>query len=195
MAIPAKPQTFGLEDCHDMLAKLEWELARFREALSNDVDALRFTAFNTAVTAWQIAEWIWPDLRPDQQRAIWDGLSAAQRTALKDRMNYGALQAKARTECRAVYICRQIATASKHSAVTTFFDPNIVTATSAPGDTAADGTPNFIVAGAWALKVIDGGETMLALTVFDSALAYWTKFIQEHRVAAHESEPIPDKRD
>jgi hypothetical protein len=176
MAIPSREKTFGLESCRDMLAKLEWEITRFKDARPDDVETLIYVAFNAAVTAWQLCEWVWADLGSEQRTDL--GLPTLR-----------ALQDKARSESRAVHICRQIATASKHTQVTVAPDPNVETTTSATGvDAQADDEAiNLIFAATWVLKVRDHGQTILAIDLFERALSYWTTFIYTNRVASDAS--------
>lgn len=111
MPLLGREQTFALGNCHDLLAKLDRELDRYRgvtgrdesepQALLDLVDRLKDNAFNAAVTAWHLCDWVFEDMTPEQRQKL--GFNA-----LSD------LQAHVRTNCRALYLCRYVATASKH---------------------------------------------------------------------------------
>src|SRR5258705_13103099 len=114
MALPGQPQTFSIENCRDMLEKLDWEIDQLKHALATQlVEHLKYGCFNAAVTAWQLADWVHADLTDEQRKALGIG------------NNLGDLQEKVRTECRELYLCRQIATASKHQKVTAYFDETV----------------------------------------------------------------------
>jgi hypothetical protein len=112
MALAGRDKTFAFETCRDVLLKLERELDRYQAACRADkLEDMKDAAFNASVTAWQLCDWVFHDLTP------------AQRVALNvDTL--GALQAVAR-KCRALHICRQVATASKHWRVTQYPDPDV----------------------------------------------------------------------
>src|SRR5262245_22594136 len=103
-----------------MLRKLDREIDRFQNA-DNSVETMIDAAFNAAVTAWHLCDWVFADL------------TKAQRDRLQIK-SLGQLQEHART-CRALYLCQYAATASKHWKVTHYPDPSvgvIVTATPIP---------------------------------------------------------------
>lgn len=78
MAIPGRKQTFGYTNCRDLVEKLDREIDRYREVAGNDeelepeallnlVHQLMDSAFNASVTAWQISDWVFNDLKPQQR--------------------------------------------------------------------------------------------------------------------------------
>src|SRR5690349_2586134 len=112
MAIPNVSQTFALENCRDMLSKLEWEIDGFRAESRSAPEPLAFRAYNCAVTAWQLTDWTWA--------------AAARTPQLQAALGARSLtdfQNKCRRKCRALHLCRLIATASKHVEVTKYPDP------------------------------------------------------------------------
>lgn len=68
MPLLSRHQTFALESCRDLLEKLDRELDRYREVAGRDeedatalldlVDRLKDSAFNAAVTAWHLCDWV-----------------------------------------------------------------------------------------------------------------------------------------
>ena len=150
----------------EMLDKLHRELDRYREvagcdndepvALMELVDQLKDSAFNAAVTAWHLGDWVFNDMTPDQRRAV--GVKTL-----------GDLQTHARNSCRALYLCRYAATASKHSEVNSHPDPKV----------------NVVVScddSGWAAHFVDDGKTRPADQVFAEALEFWTGFIYQNRI-------------
>jgi hypothetical protein len=122
MALPGRAQTFAYENCRQILDKLKREIDRYREVagekpqgekLLRHVDQLKDSAFNASVTAWHLADWIFNDLTTEQCRAL-------------NLKKLGELQARARKECRALYLCNHFANASKHWSVEDKYrDPTI----------------------------------------------------------------------
>jgi hypothetical protein len=53
MALPGRDKTFALENCRDLLRKLEREIERFTAA-RDDVEGRIDHAFNIVVTAWHL---------------------------------------------------------------------------------------------------------------------------------------------
>ncbi len=162
-------QTFDLNGCRALLAKLRWEIDQIKSDTRMDYVTLSYRGYNAAVTAWHLADWIWEDMGDDQKEAV--GVS-----------NRGELQKKARDGCRAIYYCRQIATASKHFAVDDYPDPNIQAYVSAsPKVTVSDSGESEIYA-AWALKIMDGQERVQAVEQFEIALGYWTDLVEKYGI-------------
>ena len=119
MALPGRDKTFAFENCRDVLAKLEREISRFRMASNHDqIDDMKDIAFNASVTAWHLCDWVFHDLTPTQRESL-------QVHDLKE------MQTQAH-KCRPLYLCEQVANASKHWQVTRRHDPDVaivVTAT------------------------------------------------------------------
>jgi hypothetical protein len=106
MAFPGRPQTFALENCRDLLNKLKREIERF-SAAGNNIETRKDFAFNAAVTAWHLCDWVFEDMT----EAHCDKFNIHSRKQMQD---------YARTQCRALHLCRQVATASKHYTVAKF---------------------------------------------------------------------------
>ncbi|MET4481622.1 hypothetical protein [Bradyrhizobium sp. F1.13.3] len=150
-----------------MLDKLHRELDRYREVAGRDeedlaamvelVDQLKDSAFNAAVTAWHLGDWVFKDMTADQRKAL--GVRSL-----------GDLQAHGREKCRALYLCRYAATASKHSEVNTFRDPKVEVVVSCEEDAG------------WSVHFVDDGNTRAADQVFSEALDFWTGFIFENHI-------------
>jgi hypothetical protein len=61
MALPGVPQTFAVENAQDMSEKLWWEIEAYRD--EPDLQPKLWRAFNCAVTAWHISDWLWKERR------------------------------------------------------------------------------------------------------------------------------------
>lgn len=171
MAIPSKDQTFALENCYDMLRKLEWEVEGLNRASKDDLDEIAFRAFNCAVTAWQLTDWVWADMNQAQQGA------------------FGSLtnfQNHCRNQCRAIHLCRQIATASKHAEVRAHRDPSVSTVSTAMPTTYISGIPNQSSAEeadtSWHIFIDDGGHRIPAQQILSAAADFWIAFIHSNRI-------------
>jgi hypothetical protein len=166
MALPSRAQTFALENCRDLVQKLSREIDRYREVAGNDeehdwdalirvVNQLNDSAFNAAVTAWHLCDWVFNDMTPEQHKKF--GFKT-----LSDLQNY------ARNKCRELHLCRQAATASKHWTVAQHPDPNV----------------QVIVTGetGWTIYFVDQGKKIPADQVFEMALSFWNEFIYSHGI-------------
>jgi len=169
MPLPSREQTFAFADCRELLEKLDREIDRYREVAGRDglerdalvklVDQLKDSAFNASVTAWHLCDWVFNDMTPDQRQKL--GFKK-----LSD------LQDHVRNNCRALYLCRQAATASKHWTVNQHADPEVQVIVTA--DTG------------WTIYFVDDGRKTPADQIFDDALGFWTGFIYQHQIAKTE---------
>jgi hypothetical protein len=150
MALPGRDQTFAFESCRDVLLKLEREIDRYRVAVHvDDVEGMKDTAFNIAVTAWHLCDWVFNDM------------NAEQRTRLGIH-EFGDMSKRA-LECRALHIFRQIATASKHWKVVKRRNDAVKAIVAAAPD--------------WTIVFEDSRGRMTADEAFQQALSFWTEFI------------------
>ena len=108
MALEGVRQTFAIESASDLIDKLEWEISLFKE--EDRLPCKIWLAWNCAVTAWSIADWVYEEFDQVQR----------EYSNNKNYHNYLCLQS------RALYVCRQIATASKHRLKTEkLYDKNL----------------------------------------------------------------------
>jgi hypothetical protein len=158
MTRPGELQTFSFENSVDLVRKLDWKIVRILHATPRDIIDMKCFAFNAAVTAWQVTDWVFDDMTADQKQSR--GISS-----LTD------FQKLVSSECRALHLCQWTAAASKHRVVTNrYHDPKVVTAVrSAP--VASGHFPN------WELVIIDGNIERDACDVFEEARMYWYRFL------------------
>lgn len=107
-------------------------------------------------------------------------------SALRDKYeihNVNQMREYARQHRRALHLCRQAATASKHYTVDQHPDPNVkivVTLNSLPPPAS---TPVHAPSGGY-VYFVDGKEKREAVDVFGDAFQFWTQFIYHNGVAA-----------
>lgn len=186
MVRAGKPATYGLENSRDVLKKLEWEQSGLKAASKQDPKELFFRAFNAAVTAWHLADWVWKDMTQNQRQQ----LETEWETKLGiDDDGVGNFRHALRQKSREIAICREIATASKHVEVTRNPDKTIDTVASARTSKVfdSDGNPvrageGFVVVPAWKLKVLDGDERRDFIEIIDLVIEFWTAFVNERGI-------------
>lgn len=176
-----RPATYGLETSLDLFRKLEWEVDHYKHASENDADELYFHAFNAAVTAWHIADWVWKDLSPEQRQQL------EKDWGKKLRENGGDFKGTLRLKNRDIAICREIATASKHFEITSSRDETIDTVASATTSAVHDSEGRQIQAGdalvtvtRYKLKVIDGNDRREFVDVLDATVEFWGDFFNTY---------------
>jgi hypothetical protein len=127
---PSDIQTvFAMNDPQHMWVKLAWELQQLTESMSVWVEndpypEPLFWAFNTAVTAWHISDWLWQSNA--KNRAILTkrfGFSSKE-TKNGRRNGLKKFQRCVAEQNRALHVCRYVANGSKHMRLEKT-DPNI----------------------------------------------------------------------
>jgi hypothetical protein len=113
------PHVLAMDDPQQMLAKLFWEIHELTDKMSVWIDneefpVAIFIAFNAVVTAWHITDWVWQS-SPERRAAIAKryGFAYAE-TETGIRKGLERFQEAISKECRALYVCREIANGSKH---------------------------------------------------------------------------------
>ena len=186
---------FGLHQPHHMLSKLLWEIYELTNSMSvweesGSWPVPMFQAFNTAVTAWHITDWLWQSnletrtalrkrygiFEDETQKGLRKGLEAFQNAVAK--------------ENRSLYICREIANGSKHMR-TTKREGKI--RAMAKWDPVVDGAglvkPGDLV---MSLRVADGDAETDAEMCFINALGYWERLFNDEKLLVGKAR-LPDK--
>jgi hypothetical protein len=183
--LPEPPdQVFMLATPAHVLTKLHWEIYSLRKALSEKPEHIGHThapaycAFNCAVTAWHLADWVW-NASPKDRRTDILALLGTTVTG-DDRQDFVKFQTAIRNHSRALHICRQLATGSKHMAVTAHPAPNVRATMrweteAARVDETRVGDP-FAV-DRYRLVVSDKGVERAAVDVFGDAFKDWERFL------------------
>ncbi len=153
-------KSFGLRDSRDIIEKLHWELKNLFCRQRYDIKACQYDAFNCAVTAWHVTDWLWQDISPALKSAL--------------RVNRrGDFQAYVRKACPALNLCHQIANASKHCRLN--YDSTISTVIS-DGEGYNYGNP----------IIMEGDTCHMAYNVFHEALVWFEAFLRERNIFPEE---------
>jgi hypothetical protein len=161
----------GLEHPRDLLAKLDWELDQFNNLAHQDDNLSSYRAFNCAVTAWSICDWVW-NAESEEVRAA---LRAASPTP--DAKGSEVLAALLRSECRELAICQQLANGAKHFRRDRHNDPTVASQR-LPGVSlyiSRDGSDSRIVSNV-GVFIQDRSITYSDIGLFSRARDYWQEF-------------------
>ena len=165
--------SFALRSPADLLEKLKRELERLQQDETYQSDH----AFNFAVTAWHMTDWVHKDAR---QRDPTNPNPFGYK-------RIGNFQQFVRGDCRALGICDELANGSKH------FEKHFESApenkkTVLKTDASIVGGASLGVfkldvdrlAGTVLIIRLTGDESVRAEEVFAEAIAYWTEFFDKH---------------
>jgi len=190
------PNVFGLNEPQHMVSKLYFEIMELMDSLSvwtknREFPEPLFVAFNTAVTAWHITDWLWESREPTRalmkRRFKFDYNEWSQ-----NGRNTGLdkFQDAVASDCRPIYICREIANASKHMRRKKI-DPAI--------KAVAEWYPALEAVGhvkvgdlAMSLTILDGDERQDAERLFIDAAGYWENLLRAENLITAEAR-LPDK--
>jgi hypothetical protein len=151
-------KSFELRDSRDILEKLHWELNNLFFRQRHDIKACQYHAFNCAVTAWHVTDWLWQDMSP----ALKSDLHVKSCKAFQDYV---------RNACPALNLCHEIANGSKHCLVERNPDSTI-SAVISDGEGNDYGNP----------VIVKGDTHHLADTVFYHALFWFQSFVHDRNV-------------
>jgi hypothetical protein len=154
MPLPGRDQTFAFASCRDMLTKLEREIERYALVDGKDVEAMKDLAFNIAVTAWHLCDWVFMDMTPQKR----ESLSIRSLREMCERA----------FTCRALQVFRQVATASKHWTVSKRPAPDVKVVVAAVPE--------------WSIWFEDENGELPATEAFEQALSFWTAFIYQNEI-------------
>lgn len=186
---------FAMHEPQHMLSKLLWEIYELTNSMSVWMENGQwpvpiFQAFNTAVTAWHITDWLWlssPETRAiirkrygvfddETQKGLRKGLEAFQNTVAK--------------ENRDLYICREIANGSKHMRTTKRDETVRAMAKWSPVvEGAGLVKPGDLVLN---LRIADGETESDAEGCFIEAFGYWEKLFTDEKLMVGKAR-LPDK--
>jgi hypothetical protein len=183
---PAPDHVFLLGTPSDVLHKLHWELSQFKKELVVESEKIGFAhasayhAFNFSVTAWHRADWVWEASTPQFREDI---LRRLGKIGLGRRGNdFQCFQTAIREKSRAIHICRQLATGSKHMTVRQYPDPTVRAemrwnpeATTAGKLRAGDPVVKY----SYQLVIWDDDVPRPAVEIFEDALRSWKSFLQD----------------
>jgi hypothetical protein len=180
LTLPVQPdlqKVFRLHTPMHLLSKLHWEIEGFRRSLHNRHTHRwllpAYHAFNCAVTAWHMTDWIWLYVSPEEQRE----LAAKHALAPSDLRSFQEAMGKA---CRALNACRELCNGSKHREVTGKRADRHVRARASWGELTSSrkrAEPRYGMR--W--EVTDKLGTRPALKVFREAEEYWYVYLAPYR--------------
>jgi len=179
-----------------MLSKLLWEIDGLSRSLSvwtkrTEFPEPLFIAWNAAVTAWHITDWLWqssPEIRLILARRYQLNFTEGSKNALRDGLE--DFQEAVAKDCRFLYVCREIANGSKHMRKNKV-DPDITAL--------AQWLPVIEAVGhvrpgdfALSLTIVDGDHREDATRWFIQAFGYWEELFTKEKLVSGASR-LPDK--
>ena len=183
--LPQAPDAvFMLATPAHMLTKLHWELHQLKKYLTEKPEHIGHThapsycAFNCAVTAWHLADWTWNAASDEQRAHILDCLKLKSSTN-SDKV-FGKFQNAVRDKSRAIHICRQVATGSKHMTIAHNPDPDVHAKMEWETEYGRAGTMRAgdpLAVHRYRLIIVDKGAERSALDVFEEAFRDWQELL------------------
>jgi hypothetical protein len=165
----------GLDSPTDLLAKLNWEIVQL--GLPVDLEAVAsYRAFNCAVTAWSISDWVWNAASADLRKRL---RAESPKPEASDAECFASLL---REQCRELAICQQLANGSKHFVLRDHIDKTISSYRSASVAfyLSDDGEGHAIPT--HGVFIEDGGRPYSDLGLFSRARDYWCQFFKRYGV-------------
>jgi hypothetical protein len=191
----AIPNVFGMDHPQHMFTKLAWELNALMDSMSvwKDNEAAPhslFMAFNTAITAWHVTDWLWQH-RPETRTKLATKFQFVfEETPTGIKRGLEKFQDAVVLHCDELRVCREIATGSKHMRKNKV-DPNIKA--QAVWAKAVDGVglakPGDLV---MSLRITHNDKEVDAELAFIEAFGFWEKLMTELGVFTTEAW-LPDK--
>jgi hypothetical protein len=199
MAEAPKPSeiqnVLAMDDPQQLLAKLLWEIQCLTDAMSVWVDneafpVAIFTAFNAVVTAWHITDWVWQS-SPERRAVLatrYNFTYAETDTGI--RRGLEKFQTAVANDCRALYVCREVANGSKHMRKSKV-DPDVQAKAEWHKALARAGVVNV---GDYVMELTigDGNDVLDPIKWFIDAFGYWEKLFRAENWIANEKR-LPDK--
>jgi hypothetical protein len=114
------PNVFGMNEPQHMLTKLYIEIQDLSNSLSvwtksESFPRPVFIAWNVAVTAWHITDWLWASKQTAREKISKKFAFTYNEGSISGReKGLTAFQYAVREACRELHICREICNASKH---------------------------------------------------------------------------------
>jgi hypothetical protein len=176
-------KVFALAGPGHMLTKLWWEIDQLRRSFSTQSGAVdhapAYHAFNCAVTAWHMADWIWQSGGAQDRTYLLSKFTIAPTG--KNRRDFGLFTRALMERHRVLHICRQLATGSKHKIVEMHPDPSVTAEEHWDSDPMRAGSRvgARLVAYSIRLSIRDGDRSRPALEVFKEAAQTWDRLLHE----------------
>ena len=190
------PNVFGLSQPQHLMSKLYYELQQLMDSLSvwtksGSFPEPLFIAFNTAVTAWHITDWLWESkettraLMSKRFKFDYNEWSQNGRNTGLERF-----QTAVANDCRPLYICREIANGSKH--MRRRKSDSAIKAISEWHPAVQPGGHVKVGDLVLTLKIVDGDKQQDATYLFIEAAGYWENLLTAEKLITVEDR-LPDK--
>jgi hypothetical protein len=113
------PNVFGMDHPQHMWTKLAWELNALMSSMSvwKDNEAAPeplFHAFNTAITAWHLTDWLWQYQPETRSKLATKYQFVFEETPTGLKRGLGKFQEAIVLHCDELKVCYEVATGSKH---------------------------------------------------------------------------------
>jgi hypothetical protein len=168
--LPAEPQTFALQNSRDMCKKLCWEIDGLRsEQGYPGWHEVAYRAFNCAITAWSLVDWLWDELDGTQKSTFHNDDTRFRRYCMNS--------------TSALEICESLANSSKHrKRRPSQFNISVKAKTITEVKYLRVGDPvgQPLVTWKWEAIVSHHGVEHKAIDVFDRAYFDWLKLIDRY---------------
>jgi len=167
-----RDKTFQLQGPSDLLLKLAYDLSRLRGLHTTNARMLAFVAFDCAVDAWSLVDW------------VWEWLIAQGREPQPPDPSTGVPKAficSIQNAVPVLRICRQLATGAKHFQVRRNNREEVATFVEEARPDAPDNLffGHMRYASAW---VLEDDEATLAYRIFDRALMQWSAYFEANKI-------------
>jgi hypothetical protein len=165
----------GLESPRDLLAKLDWEILQLGHVIEDETVA-SYRAFNCAVTAWSITDWVWYSA-PNDLRKRFKTESPKPKARGSE-----PLASLLRQQCRQLEICQQLANGSKHFILDSHNDETISSYRSASVSLYLSDDGETRSARTYGVFIKDGAQTYSDIGLFSRARDHWIGFFDRYGV-------------
>jgi hypothetical protein len=189
------PNVFGMDHPQHMFIKLSWELNALMGSMSvwkdnESAPQSLFIAFNTAITAWHMTDWLWQHCAETRTKLATKFQFVFEETPAGIKRGLEKFQDAVVLYCDELRVCREIANGSKHMRKRKV-DPNIKA--QAVWAKAVDGAgfakPGDLV---MSLRITHNDKELDAELAFIEAFGFWEKLMTELDVFTAKAR-LPDK--
>lgn len=198
---PAPDKAFALSHPIHVFDKLVWEFHNLKTAIADETQAELFLthgpsyhAFNFAVTAWHLVDWVWASANEQSKDYLREFFACDAMTRKAHLFDAVA------NKYRCIHICGQIANGSKHKDLRpSSDDPDVrvsVVWEEMPGRVGELRCNDPIVTYKRHLVIRDGGTDISALEVFRTTVRTWDDLMgtwgfREDRLYGPDMDPMP----
>jgi hypothetical protein len=165
----------GLDSPTDLLAKLRWEIVQLGLPIDEQAVA-SYRAFNCAVTAWSISDWVWKSASADLRRRL---RAESPKPDANDAECFASLL---RQQSRELAICQQLANGSKHFVLDKYNDKTVSSYRTASVSFFLSDTGEEHIEHTHGVFVETGTHVYSDLGLFTRAHDYWRKFFMHYGI-------------